>query len=130
MGKDKLGKLLELPLPWPPSANAYWRHNRGRSHLSHKARRYREEVAYCVGLESPLFVNGERIAVHVEARMPDRRKRDLDNLLKQPMDALQACGVWADDGQIDQLSIRRVPASPEWPEGELVVRIGPLTGDE
>ena len=30
--------VLRLTLPYPPSANRYWRHNRGITHLSAEAR--------------------------------------------------------------------------------------------
>ncbi len=37
---------------------------------------------------------------------PDRRKRDLDNLLKGPIDLLVSFGVLADDQLIDRLTAR------------------------
>lgn len=43
----------------------------------------------------------------ITANAPDLRKRDLDNLLKQTLDALQHAGIFKDDGQIDQILIRR-----------------------
>ena len=49
------------------------------------------------------------IAVEIEAFMPDRRKRDLDNILKALLDALTHAGVWADDSQIVDLRIRKAP---------------------
>ena len=36
----------------------------------------------------------------IEAWMPDKRVRDLDNLLKAPLDALTRAGFWVDDSQI------------------------------
>ena len=50
--------------------------------------------------------------------MPDKRRRDLDNLLKATLDSLTHAGVWSDDSQIDALSIRRFPIG-----GMLKVRI-------
>ena len=38
---------------------------------------------------------------------PDRRRRDIDNLTKVPLDALTHAAVWEDDSQIDELYIRR-----------------------
>jgi crossover junction endodeoxyribonuclease RusA len=38
---------------------------------------------------------------------PDRRRRDLDNVLKSTLDSLTHAGVWDDDSQIDQLSVER-----------------------
>ena len=50
---------------------------------------------------------GGRLEVDIEAHPPDRRKRDLDNLLKPVLDVLQDYGMFADDEQIDVLRIRR-----------------------
>ena len=49
--------------------------------------------------------------------MPDRRKRDLDNLHKGILDGLTHAGVWKDDSQIDDLRIYRCRAAT----GELVI---------
>lgn len=48
------------------------------------------------------------LSVTISAAPPDRRKRDLDNLLKAPLDALTHALLWQDDGQIDDLRIRRL----------------------
>jgi Holliday junction resolvase RusA-like endonuclease len=45
--------------------------------------------------------------VVVEVYVPDRRKRDLDNLHKGILDSLTHAGVWGDDSQIDDLRIYR-----------------------
>jgi crossover junction endodeoxyribonuclease RusA len=45
--------------------------------------------------------------VKIYAFPPDARRRDLDNLLKSLLDALQHAGIMEDDGQVDMLSIER-----------------------
>ncbi|NBW20709.1 MAG: RusA family crossover junction endodeoxyribonuclease [Caulobacteraceae bacterium] len=47
------------------------------------------------------------VRVVIEAFPPDRRKRDLDNILKSLLDALTHAGVWEDDSQIEDLRIYR-----------------------
>jgi crossover junction endodeoxyribonuclease RusA len=59
-----------------------------------------------------------RLAVEIEAHVPDKRKRDLDNLFKAVLDSLTHAGVWADDSQIDALRIVRKPVG-----GMIKVRI-------
>ena len=49
----------------------------------------------------------ERLFVKIVAYMPDRRRRDLDNILKALFDALTHAGVWSDDSQIDAISLIR-----------------------
>lgn len=34
-----------ISLPWPPSNNRYYRHNRGRTHISTEGQAYRDSVA-------------------------------------------------------------------------------------
>ncbi len=90
-------------LPWPPSVNHYWRTWKNRHLISKEGRAYRTTVA---GLLSPCPLAG-RLSVAVQAFPPDRRVRDLDNLLKSLLDALQHAGVYGDDSQIDRILIER-----------------------
>lgn len=94
-------------LPFPPSTNTYWRHVGAKVLISAKGREYRAAVAG-LALENrwPRF-GSQRLHVAIEAWMPDKRRRDLDNLLKATLDALTHAGIWDDDSQIDQLSINR-----------------------
>ena len=46
-----------------------------------------------------------KIRLTIEAWRPDNRKRDLDNLLKAPLDALTHAGVYMDDHLIVDLRI-------------------------
>jgi crossover junction endodeoxyribonuclease RusA len=99
-----------MVLPFPPSLNTYWRSVPGKGVLiSEKGRQYRSAVqALAASQNWPKF--GEaRLSVHIEAWAPDKRRRDLDNMLKAALDALTHCGVWNDDSQIDDLRIVRAP---------------------
>lgn len=92
-------------LPWPPSMNRYWRSVSGRVLISAEGRKYRDAVAVAA-------LGGHRfgrspIAVQIDAWLPDLRRRDVDNLLKAPLDALTRCGVWNDDEQVQELGIRK-----------------------
>ncbi len=78
-----------ITLPWPPSNNRYYRHNRGRTHISAEGQAYRDNVARIIknamldiGLAIP-------VKISIECHMPDRRRRDLDNLQKAAFDALK-----------------------------------------
>ncbi len=65
-----------------------------------------------------------RVSVSITVHPPDRRRRDLDNLLKGPLDALEHAGVYLDDGQIDRLEIERGDVMRG---GRVVVRIEEMT---
>lgn len=113
---------LEIHLPYPPSVNRYWRTFRGRMILSAEGRIYRQRVEAIVrGQVEPMR---GRLSVHVKAWMPDKRTRDLDNLNKAVLDALAHAGVYADDGQIDQLAVTRMGFKP--PTGALVVEVSSI----
>lgn len=93
-------------LPWPPSLNHYWRHVGSRTLLSREGREYRQK-ALALRLRLRFDTLLDPIALHVAAFPPDRRKRDLDNLLKALLDALEYAGFFEDDAQIEKLVIER-----------------------
>jgi len=102
--------LISLILPWPPSVNRIWRSVGGRVLLSADGRAYRQAVAVAVveqhGAGDPLT---GRLSMAIEAYPPDRRRRDVDNMAKAILDAIEHAGsVYKNDAQIDHLSIRRM----------------------
>jgi crossover junction endodeoxyribonuclease RusA len=94
-----------ITLPWPPSVNHYWRNFRGRTVISTKGRQYRTAVAEQVLVQRGAQHYTAPLKVEIEAWRPDRRKRDLDNLLKAVLDSLAHAGVFEDDSQIVDLRI-------------------------
>lgn len=109
-----------IELPWPPSVNRYWRSIGNRAIISRQGREYRQSVELAV-----LIAGGRRnllgsLSVSIWAYPPDKKRRDLDNTLKAPLDALARCGVYEDDSQIDRLLIERMkPCKP----GRLLIEI-------
>ena len=100
--------MIELTLPWPPSTNTVWRNLRGRTLLSKRGREFRRLVGEMVGQQYDDAPLRGRLSVHVTLYPPDRRKRDIDNYGgKALLDALTHAQVWADDEQIDRLTIIR-----------------------
>lgn len=103
---------MRLTLPWPPSANTYYRHVSrgplaGRTLLSEAGRAYRKAVDAVVAQARARKALAVPLEVRIAAFPPDRRKRDLDNLLKSVLDCLEASGVIENDNLIESLSIYR-----------------------
>lgn len=111
--------MLEFELPWPPSVNHYWRHFRGHVVTSKEGQRFRSAVKWIVLANGCTPLPG-RLAVRVHAYPPDRRQRDLDNLLKATQDALCHGGAFLSDSQIDWLLVERREVVPG---GKITVQI-------
>lgn len=117
---------VELELPWPPSNNRYYRHVASKTLLSAEGRDYRGVVSKIVGAARARRAWTCPLDVRIAAFPPDRRRRDLDNVLKATLDALQYSGVFEDDGQVDALSIYRAERIAG---GSLTVRVLALDAD-
>ena len=133
-----------LILPYPPSANRYWRHvtMRGRAVtlVSREAKAYREEVMHRAMLAKIMPIDG-RVALHIDlypARPKDWAKRsqarpddwddtvqcmDLGNCEKVLSDALNGI-AWHDDKQIFRMSKQRMV--PDEHGARVVVTFSPI----
>ena len=79
----------------------------GRVLLSTEGREYRKAVDAVVRSVKGRLRIERRINVEIMAYPPDKRRRDLDNVQKAILDALQHSCVFDDDSQVDDLWIRR-----------------------
>jgi len=98
-------KRFRWTLPEPPSANRYWRHVGARVLLSREARKYRKTVADLLPGQSPECPPGSLVEVSI-AWYRGRKSGDLDNRIKQLLDALKGI-AYADDAEIGRLSAER-----------------------
>lgn len=90
---------INLDLPYPPSANNYWRANRGIIHLTGEAKKFKRDVALIAGSEmrTSVPINGAiTVTIHVYRPI---KNGDLDNTLKVLLDSLRKI-VYEDDRQI------------------------------
>lgn len=102
-----MARDMTLILPYPPSNNRYYRHNRGRIHVSTEGLAYRVAV----------LERRPRLGWPMEGRIrmliqviPNRNvSQDLDNIPKCICDALQYAKIYRNDSQIDDLQVVRKP---------------------
>lgn len=113
--------MIALTLPFPPSVNRLWRSVSGRVLLSREGRAYRVAVGLAVAQARAHGFGRRHVRVHVDAYMPDARRRDLDNLWKACGDGLQAHRVVEDDSQIRDLRIRHAGIDRDRPRLEVTI---------
>lgn len=122
--------MPELILPYPPSANRYWRHARGRTFVSSHAIAYRADAMRLAKQSSAQLLLAPislSLVLHpVWSASWEKRRRvdphghscrclDIDNAQKVLLDALQGI-IYVNDNQIVDLSISRgVPV----PQGQI-----------
>lgn len=120
-GPTRRPRPVTLVLPYPVSANRYWRHfgynpraggkARAVTFVSEDGKAYREEVGWrakAAGVRVPFTCHVEMVVRLV----PENKVcMDLDNALKVTIDALKGI-VYADDDQIMKITAERAPAEP------------------
>jgi crossover junction endodeoxyribonuclease RusA len=111
--------MITITLPWPVTINHYWGRKGNRTFILPRGLLFRKQTA----LECIPYVKSElydkRLSLFICAFPPDKRLRDLDNVLKILMDSLQHAEVYKNDYQIDSIYIKRMPDLL----GQVVVKI-------
>ena len=96
---------MQITLPFPPSVNGLYSTD-FRTKRRFKSKRYND---WCGQAETALFYNKDRSSFSEPIKItyiygrPDKRKRDLANLLKAVDDLLVTYGVIADDSLIHEI---------------------------
>ncbi|HDR0997883.1 RusA family crossover junction endodeoxyribonuclease [Pasteurella multocida] len=90
-----IAEEITLALPYPPSVNHYWKHTRdGRHYITDKGRVYQSAVFMaCMGY----LPFKKPVSIKVQVWLPDKRRRDLDNLWKVLLDSLANAKIIEDD---------------------------------
>ena len=105
--------LFDGYLPWPPSVNHYWCQGKpiyknGKRivprYKSDKANSFIKQTKAAVGITKE---SSSSIGIEIFAFPPDKRCRDLDNILKAIFDALVSSKLIKDDEQIDDIRVVR-----------------------
>lgn len=95
---------MKVTLPYPPSANRFWRTWRGRAVKSDEARAYMVTAAALCRAAAVVLAAGP-VAVTLHVYRP-RKSGDLDNRIKVTLDALRG-HAFTDDDQVVELHAYR-----------------------
>lgn len=111
-----------IQLPWPPTVNHYYTVARNRKILSENGRNYKAYAVSCMMAQGvPKLREEDRpFGISIIARPPDKRRRDLDNILKPLLDSLVDYGAIPDDWMVDDIRIQRMNPCKD---GQIEVRI-------
>lgn len=114
--------LIEFTIPYPPSTNRIWRQGHGRVHKSQEYKDWLALAAWEIRAQlGPRKVISQPFKLTVRVDRPDKRKRDLDNLLKPILDLLGHYGLiendslchwidarWQGEGKIVNIGIEEI----------------------
>ncbi len=119
--------MIELELPYPPTINHYYgRTKRGFVYIKAPGKMFRRLVVDECLQKDVCKIHGY-IYMQIAMYPPDRRIRNVDNILKALLDALEHGGAYKDDDQIIDLHIRKRAVRKG---GVIVVRIEEIDDDD
>lgn len=103
---------MTIKLQFPPSVNRLWKVAKGKVYRSADYEAWRAPAAWEARVQAgPKKITGQfKLTAHFVR--PDNRHRDLDNLLKALLDALQHGGVIANDKNCIEISAKWVEEGP------------------
>lgn len=100
--------MKEYQLPYPISANRYWKHFKGRSIVSKEAVAYKSQIAVIVGrapIDNHVCLSIELLPKLTKSGEASKVCLDLDNCLKVALDALQGC-LYVNDNQVRKIKLQ------------------------
>ncbi len=106
-------------LPYPPSINKYW-----TSRLTNQVNpatgkrikivsrtkqvvKYMHDAYYLLKSQNLNSIDSKHLRVEFYIYPPDKKMRDIDNLVKSLQDVLQYAGIYKNDYFIDELLVKR-----------------------
>jgi crossover junction endodeoxyribonuclease RusA len=99
----KEDEMIRIELPFPPSSNTAYADNgrRGGRHLSKKAKAWQDEAIQLCRLAVRHAAPPERFCLTIGLWLPTKARRDIDNYIKLPKDAL--CLAWGIDDDFSRI---------------------------
>lgn len=139
--------MIQFMIPYPPSVNHYYLRNKfGGIRVGDNGKEFRENVAVWyyqsatsknIDSSNVLYPDG-KLDVTITAYFPDnRKKRDVDNILKATLDAIthirdyKICeSPWSDDSQVYKLTVIKVlKKDHDYKDGCIDITIKAIDGE-
>lgn len=98
-------------IPFPPGVNNLFNNGAKGRYPTDRYKAWRKLAADALKIQKPKPVEGP-FTLSIKLHKPDRRKRDLDGLLKAPLDALVEAGLIQDDSLAMKISLEWVSNEP------------------
>lgn len=102
-----MAEQIILTLKMPPSTNQLWKRTKKGIRISDKAREYHihvQEMLDNFNIDPKINVP---VSVHVITHFADKRKHDIDNIVKVLFDSLTLAEFWEDDELVDRFTVQR-----------------------
>jgi crossover junction endodeoxyribonuclease RusA len=80
---------ITITLPWPPSVNRIWRHSGKKVYRDPKYMEWRKQAGWQMKLNGSYNRLDGYFSATLVLSPPDKRRRDLDNVIKPIFDLLQ-----------------------------------------
>jgi crossover junction endodeoxyribonuclease RusA len=119
---------VRIELPWPPTVNHLYinlRHGKGRA-KSPQYKLWQEKAGWAVKEQRPGKISGT-YSLSLYCHRPDRRKRDIGNLIKAIEDLLVELQVIPDDSKCSDVHAYWIDADPV-PGGAVTVELEGVDG--
>lgn len=103
--------MITLEVAYPPSANRIWRKYKGRIVRDPVYVQWLDTEGWKIISQKQGGISGP-YKLSIEAVKPDKRRRDLDNLIKPLSDLLKSVGTIDDDSDAQKIEMSWVPDGP------------------
>lgn len=100
-------KLLNII---PPSINHYWLGGGRRRYVSKRGVQFKKALALCAKGKVRLIT--DQVALSILWATKDKRRRDVDNILKPILDALNGV-AYVDDSQVVELFVKKIQSTQD-----------------
>ena len=112
---------LKFYIPYPPSVNHLYDFRGRTKFIGEKGKLFFSEVSELAMYWKIQKRISCQIKMDIKVFLPDKRKRDIDNVLKATFDSLQKSNIIEDDRLICQLMIEKVGIDRKKPRLEIEI---------